>query len=165
APLWQYRPNEYGGRKNPHRLFADLSQCSPGANDEKKRLYNDCTVIYTTGSELGFDYLRNNLVTNIEAKKKQDYYYAIADEIDSLFIDECTNPLIISQRVQGENVINPAEYQLATKLANSLVEKKDYKAKHFYHKGIEYIVDREEEKLVLIDALTGRLVPNRVYGS
>ncbi|CAG8481036.1 7191_t:CDS:2, partial [Cetraspora pellucida] len=131
----------------------------------KKRLYNDCTVIYTTGSELGFDYLRNNLVTNIEAKKKQDYYYAIADEIDSLFIDECTNPLIISQRVQGENVINPAEYQLATKLANSLVEKKDYKAKHFYHKGIEYIVDREEEKLVLIDALTGRLVPNRVYGS
>jgi len=97
------------------------------STEEKKQLYNDCTVIYTTGSELGFDYLRNNLITNIEEKKKQDYYYAIADEIDSLFIDECTNPLIISQRARGEDVINPAEYQLATKLANSLVEKKDYK--------------------------------------
>ena len=90
-------------------------------------MYNNCTVIYTTGSELGFDYLRNNLVTNVEDKKKQDYYYAIADEIDSLFIDECTNPLIISQRAQGENVISEVEYQLATKLANSLTEKKDYK--------------------------------------
>ncbi|CAI2187659.1 4487_t:CDS:2 [Funneliformis geosporum] len=94
---------------------------------EKKQLYNDCTVIYTTGSELGFDYLRNNLITSIEEAKKQDYYYAIADEIDSLFIDECTNPLIISQRSRGGNVISPAEYQLATKLANSLIEKKDYK--------------------------------------
>ncbi|CAG8717823.1 22631_t:CDS:2, partial [Racocetra persica] len=131
----------------------------------KKRLYNDCTVIYTTGSELGFDYLRNNLVTNIEDKKKQDYYYAIADEIDSLFIDECTNPLIISQRVQGENVISPAEYQLATKLANALVEKKDYKVDQKEREGIDYIADREEQKLVLIDALTGRLVPNRVYSS
>ena len=172
-------------------------------------MYGDCTVVYTTGSELGFDYLRNNLISNIEDKKKQDYYYAIADEIDSLFIDECTNPLIISQRAQGEDVISPAEYQLATKLANSLVEKKDYKVdqkekdvwltnqgikksekfwqvdnlfafknhrcnfllhnalktKHFYHKDIDYIVDKEEQKLVLIDALTGRLVPNRVYSS
>ncbi|CAG8752881.1 39483_t:CDS:2, partial [Gigaspora margarita] len=176
---------------------------------EKKQLYNDCTVIYTTGSELGFDYLRNNLITNIEDKRKQDYYYAIADEIDSLFIDECTNPLIISQRAQGGSVINPAEYQLATKLVNSLTEKKDYKVdqkekdiwltkkgikkcekfwqvdnlfafknhrynfllhnalktKHFYFKGIDYVVDGEEQKLVLIDALTGRLVPNRVYSS
>lgn len=71
--------------------------------------------------------MRNNLITNIEDQRKQDYYYAIADEIDSLFIDECTNPLIISQRAQGEDVISPAEYQLATKLVNSLIEKKDYK--------------------------------------
>jgi preprotein translocase subunit SecA len=71
--------------------------------------------------------LRNNLITSIEEKRKHDYYYAIADEIDSLFIDECTNPLIISQRAQGKDVISPAEYQLATKLVNSLNEKKDYK--------------------------------------
>jgi len=39
------------------------------------------------------------------------------------------------------------------------------KAKHIYHRDIEYIVDHEQQKLVLIDALTGRLVPNRVYSS
>ncbi|WNE40602.1 MAG: Protein translocase subunit SecA [Mycoplasmataceae bacterium] len=193
----------------------DFFQISSGFNltilstKEKKDLYNDCTIIYTSGSELGFDYLRNNLATNIEDKRKQDYYFVIADEIDSLFIDECTNPLIISQRAQGDDVITQSEYQLATRLVNSLIEKEDYKVeqkekdiwltkkgikkceqfwqldnlfafknhrynfllhnalktKHFYHKGIDYIVDEQEQKLVLIDALTGRLVPNRVYSS
>ncbi|MCE8168204.1 MAG: preprotein translocase subunit SecA [Candidatus Moeniiplasma glomeromycotorum] len=209
--------NEYLAQRdwNLAKPILDFFQISSGVNltnlsaTEKKELYNNCTVIYTTGSELGFDYLRNNLITNIEDQRKQDYYYAIADEIDSLFIDECTNPLIISQRAQGEDVISPAEYQLATKLVNSLIEKKDYKvdqkenvvwltkkgikksqefwqlenifsfknhrynfllhnalkAKHFYHKDIEYIVDQEEQKLVLVDTLTGRLVPNRVYSS
>ena len=52
------------------------------STEEKKQLYRDCTVVYTTGSELGFDYLRNNLITNIADKMKHDYYYAIADEID-----------------------------------------------------------------------------------
>ncbi|WNE40393.1 MAG: Protein translocase subunit SecA [Mycoplasmataceae bacterium] len=193
----------------------DFFQISSGVNltslstKEKKDLYNDHTIIYTSGSELGFDYLRNNLASNIEDKRKQDYYFVIADEIDSLFIDECTNPLIISQRSQGDEIITNSEYQLATRLANSLIEKEDYKVeqkekdvwltkkgikkseefwqldnlfsfknhrynfllhnalktKHFYHKGIEYIVDEQEQKLVLIDALTGRLVPNRVYSS
>ena len=107
------------------KLILDFFKISSGVNltklstEEKKQLYGDCTVIYTTGSELGFDYLRNNLITSVEDKKKQDYFYAIADEIDSLFIDECTNPLIISQRFQEGNAISPAEYQLATKLANS----------------------------------------------
>ena len=209
--------NEYLAQRdwNLAKPILDFYGISSGVNltnistEGKKQLYNKCTVVYTTGSELGFDYLRNNLITSIEEKRKHDYYYAIADEIDSLFIDECTNPLIISQRAQGKDVISPAEYQLATKLVNSLREKKDYKvdkkendawltkegikksekfwqvdnlfafknhrynfllhnalkAKHFYHKDIEYIVDQEEQKLVLIDALTGRLVPNRVYSS
>ena len=116
------------------KKILDFFQISSGVNltslstEEKKRLYNECTVIYTTGNELGFDYLRNNLVTSAQGRVKHDYYYAIADEVDSLFIDECTNPLIISQRTHaGGGVVHPAEYQLATKLANSLIEKKDYK--------------------------------------
>jgi preprotein translocase subunit SecA len=101
------------------------------STEEKKRIYNDCTVIYTTGNELGFDYLRNNLVTSSQEKVKHDYYYAVVDEIDSLFIDECTNPLIISHRTrEGTAIILPVEYKTATNLANSLVEKKDYKIDH-----------------------------------
>ncbi|CAG8650091.1 15954_t:CDS:2, partial [Racocetra fulgida] len=124
---------------------------------EKKDLYHNCTVIYTTSSELGFDYLRNNLVTNIDEKQKQDYYYAIIDEVDSILIDEAQNPLIISRPTRGKGKIHPLEYQLATKIASLLVEKKDY------------IVDQKDritkEKLILIDLLTGRLALNRVYGS
>ncbi|CAG8737464.1 4768_t:CDS:2 [Cetraspora pellucida] len=124
---------------------------------EKKDLYHNCTVIYTTSSELGFDYLRNNLVTNIDEKRKQDYYYAIIDEVDSILIDEAQNPLIISRPARGKGKIHPLEYQLATKIASFLEEKKDY------------IVDQKEriykEKLILIDLLTGRLALNRVYGS
>ncbi|CAG8775747.1 25059_t:CDS:2, partial [Racocetra persica] len=122
---------------------------------EKKDLYHNCTVIYTTSSELGFDYLRNNLVTNIDEKRKQDYYYAIIDEVDSILIDEAQNPLIISRPARGKGKIHPLEYQLATKIA----------IKHFYHKNIDYVVKPEERKIELIDALTGRLVPNRVYGA
>nr|CAG8502159.1 3129_t:CDS:2 [Entrophospora candida] len=204
--------NALSGRTKP---ILDFFQISSGVNltnissEEKQRLYNDCSVIYTTGSELGFDYLRNNLVTSVQEKRLQDYYYAIIDEVDSLLLDEGMNPLIISQRAYGGSVINPAEYQLATKIVNSLKEKKDYKVdqkekevwftklgikkceefyqtdnlfsfknhrqnfllhnalktKHLYHKDIDYIVDRERERIVLIDALTGRLVPNRVYSS
>jgi len=61
-------------------------------------LYGDCTVIYTTGSELGFDYLRNNLVTRIEDKLDLRFSYVLLDEVDSTLIDESQNPLIISQR-------------------------------------------------------------------
>lgn len=192
----------------------DFFQISSGVNltglssEEKRELYNNHTVIYTTSSELGFDYLRNNLVTDIQQKNKQDFYYAVIDEVDSILIDEAQNPLIISQGSR-EGAINPAEYQLSTQLASSLIEKKDYivdkkennlwltkkgrkkseefyqidnlfsfqnhrynfllhnslKALHFYKKDIEYIVDEEKQKIVLIDALTGRLVPNRVYSA
>jgi len=209
--------NEYLAQRdwNLAKPILDFLQISSGVNltnlpsEEKQRLYNGCTVIYTTGSELGFDYLRNNLITNIEDKKKQDYHYAIIDEVDSLLLDEGMNPLIISQRAHGESVIHPAEYQLATKLVNSLVEKQDYKVdqkekdvwltkkgikkcerlyqadnlfafknhrynfllhnalktKHFYYKDIDYVVDKEGGRIILVDALTGRLVPNRVYSS
>jgi preprotein translocase subunit SecA len=127
--------NEYLVQRDQElaKPILDFFQISSGFNltslstKEKKDLYSDCTIIYTSGSELGFDYLRNNLATNIEDKRKQDYYFVIADEIDSLFIDECTNPLIISQRAQGDDVITQPEYQLATRLANSLIEKEDYK--------------------------------------
>ena len=84
-------------------------------------------VIYTTSSELGFDYLRSNLAKIKEEKLNQNFYYAIIDEADSILIDEAQNPLIISHRRRGKETINSVEYQLATQLANFLVEKKDYR--------------------------------------
>ncbi|CAI2175043.1 17942_t:CDS:2 [Funneliformis geosporum] len=147
----------------------DFFQISSGANstelssEEKHELYNNCNVIYTTSSELGFDYLRNNLATDIQQKNKQDFYYAVIDEVDSILIDEAQNPLIISQGSRQGGNIHPSEYQSTTQLANTLQEKKDYI--HFYKREVEYIVDQENQRIVLIDSLTGRLVPNRVYSA
>jgi preprotein translocase subunit SecA len=68
------------------------------SSEEKKELYANCIIVYTTGSELGFDYLRNNLVTQIEDKLNLRFSYVLMDEVDSTLIDESQNPLIISQR-------------------------------------------------------------------
>lgn len=100
-----------------------MRDCSP---EEKQNLYHNCTVIYTTSSELGFDYLRSNLVTNIKSGYRPDYYYAIVDEVDSILIDEAQNPLIISQRSSRKEDVHSFEYQLTTQLVNSLIEKEDY---------------------------------------
>jgi len=209
--------NEYLAQRdwNLAKPILDFFQISSGVNltgissEEKQELYNNCSVIYTTSSELGFDYLRNNLVTDIKKKNKQDFYYAVIDEADLICMDEAQNPLIISKGSRQGGVINIVDYQLSTKLASLLIEGKDYKvnqkekdlwlikkgreksekfyqidnlfsfknhrhnfllhnslkALHFYQKDIEYVVDKEKQKIVLIDYLTGRLVPNRVYSS
>lgn len=63
--------------------------------DQKRKAYA-CDITYATNSELGFDYLRDNLVTRKEDKVQRDHYYCIIDEVDSILIDEARTPLIIS---------------------------------------------------------------------
>lgn len=65
------------------------------SNEQKRQAYN-ADITYATNSELGFDYLRDNLVTRIEDKVQRDHYYCIIDEVDSILIDEARTPLIIS---------------------------------------------------------------------
>ncbi|RHZ35989.1 DEAD/DEAH box helicase [endosymbiont GvMRE of Glomus versiforme] len=216
-PVYVITVNEYLANRdwNLGKLIFDFFGITSGFNsnthssEEKKELYDNCKIIYTTGSELGFDYLRNNLITRIEDKNNLRFSYALLDEVDSILIDESQNPLIISQRWGGDESEVKEKHQKSTYLAQQLVEKIDYKtdnkekelwlttkgikrtetfygidnlfsfkhhetnfllhnslkAKHFYQNGVEYIVDYERKKIVIIDALTGRLVPNRVYSA
>ncbi len=62
---------------------------------EKKEQY-DCDILYTTNNELGFDYLRDNMVVQKENRVQRGLNYAIIDEVDSILIDEARTPLIIS---------------------------------------------------------------------
>ena len=62
---------------------------------EKKEQYN-CDILYTTNNELGFDYLRDNMVVQKENRVQRGLNYAIIDEVDSILIDEARTPLIIS---------------------------------------------------------------------
>jgi len=64
-------------------------------NEERKKAYN-CDITYATNNELGFDYLRDNMVIYKEDMVQRDLHYAIVDEVDSILIDEARTPLIIS---------------------------------------------------------------------
>ncbi len=70
----------------------NLRQLSPV---QKRAAYN-CDITYTTNSELGFDYLRDNMVTRAEDRVQRGLNFALVDEVDSILIDESRTPLIIS---------------------------------------------------------------------
>ena len=64
--------------------------------DDERRAAYACDITYVTNSELGFDYLRDNMKFNLEERVQRDFNFAIVDEVDSILIDEARTPLIIS---------------------------------------------------------------------
>lgn len=69
---------------------------APGMDDDAKREAYKCDIVYGTNNEFGFDYLRDNLKTDLKRMVQRDLTYAIVDEVDSILIDEARTPLIIS---------------------------------------------------------------------
>ena len=68
----------------------------PGMDDDQKREAYKCDIVYGTNNEFGFDYLRDNLKTDLSKMVQRDLTFAIVDEVDSILIDEARTPLIIS---------------------------------------------------------------------
>ncbi|MFG6384239.1 MAG: preprotein translocase subunit SecA [Lachnospiraceae bacterium] len=89
-------------------------------NDERREAYN-CDITYVTNNELGFDYLRDNMVIYKEQLVQRDLHYAIIDEVDSVLIDEARTPLIIS----GQSGKSTSLYEACDVLARQLVRGKD----------------------------------------
>lgn len=69
---------------------------------EKKQAYA-CDITYATNNELGFDYLRDNMKSELAQMAQRDHYFAIVDEVDSILIDEARTPLIISGPSQDKS--------------------------------------------------------------
>ena len=89
--------------------------------EQKREAYN-CDILYTTNNELGFDYLRDNMVVRKEKRVQRPLNFCIVDEVDSILIDESRTPLIISGGVaQTANL-----YTDADRFVKSLVENEDY---------------------------------------
>ena len=96
----------------------NLRELSP---KEKREVYN-CDIMYTTNNELGFDYLRDNMVVRKEDRVGRRLNYCIIDEVDSVLIDEARTPLIIS----GGVMQNVNLFEQADNFAKSLKENVDY---------------------------------------
>ena len=91
------------------------------SSTEKQEAYN-CDILYSTNNEVGFDYLRDNMVVHKEERVQRPLNFAIIDEVDSVLIDEARTPLIIS----GGEMSNANLYIQADKYAKSLKEEKDF---------------------------------------
>ncbi|HAQ0769993.1 preprotein translocase subunit SecA [Enterococcus faecium] len=92
------------------------------SSDEKREAYN-CDITYSTNNELGFDYLRDNMVVYRHQMVQRPLNYAIVDEVDSILIDEARTPLIIS----GQAEKSTALYTRADNFVKRLKEEEDYK--------------------------------------
>ncbi len=88
---------------------------------EKQEQYN-CDILYSTNNEIGFDYLRDNMVVKKENRVQRKLNFAIIDEVDSVLIDEARTPLIIS----GGSVITTSIYNQADSFTKTLKENKGY---------------------------------------
>ena len=74
--------------------------------EERRRNYN-CDITYATNSELGFDYLRDNMAADISEVVQREFQYCVIDEVDSILIDEARTPLIISGQVTASGEVSP----------------------------------------------------------
>ena len=102
--------------------------------EAKKEAYM-CDITYGTNNEFGFDYLRDNMATSLEALVQRPYNYAIIDEVDSILIDEARTPLIISGRLEQ----SAETYKLMAKIAPEL------------EKNIHYEVDEKAKNIIFTE--------------
>jgi preprotein translocase subunit SecA len=91
------------------------------STEEKKAAYA-CDITYTTNSELGFDYLRDNMAPGLDGRVLRGLEFTVVDEADSILIDESRTPLIIS----GGNRAAASQYQVADRFVKSLRKDKDF---------------------------------------
>lgn len=93
-----------------------------GMSSEEKRAAYAADITYSTNSELGFDYLRDNMVVYKSQMVQRSLNYAVVDETDSILIDEARTPLIISGQAEKSTVL----YQRADMFVKGLKEEEDY---------------------------------------
>ncbi len=123
-------------------------------HDEKKAAY-DADITYCTNNELGFDYLRDNMVIYKEQKVQREHNFAIVDEVDSILIDEARTPLIIS----GQSDKSTDLYAKANSFARSL---KMFKIKEMDDKATDEETNYDGDYVVDEKAHTATLTPSGV---
>ena len=112
-------------------------------NDQRREAYN-CDVTYGTNNELGFDYLRDNMVIYKKDKVQRGHNFAIVDEVDSILIDEARTPLIISGRGDKSTELYTVVDKFAKTLtATTVVEMDDKLDQDEANEEADYIIDEK----------------------
>ncbi len=200
--------NDYLARRDSEwmgRLYAWLGLSTGlivhGLSDRERRDAYASDITYGTNNEFGFDYLRDNMKTELQSLVQREHFFAIVDEVDSILIDEARTPLIISGPTETNSelyyVVNSAIPGLQrdsdyihdeksntvslTEDGIAKIEKRlkinnlydpqniDYlhhaqqslKAHVVFKKDVDYVV--RDNKVIIVDEFTGRLMPGRRY--
>ncbi|WP_129689760.1 accessory Sec system translocase SecA2 [Gottfriedia acidiceleris] len=121
--------NEYLARRDAEQIgrIHEFLGLTVGLNipnltlEAKKAAYN-ADITYGIGTEFGFDYLRDNMVTSLVEQVQRPYHYAIIDEVDSILIDEAKTPLIVA----GKKTAHSHLYSLCARFIRTFIKDRDY---------------------------------------
>ena len=141
--------NDYLARRDAQwmgRLYDFLGMTvgtilSQQPNDEKKKAYA-ADITYGTNNEFGFDYLRDNMEYDVNARRQRGLHYAIVDEVDSILIDEARTPLIISGPAQDDTSL----YAKCNEIPPLLTRQSDEKGEG------DYWVDEKAKQVYISEA-------------
>ena len=117
-----------------------LSEMRPA---QRKEAYG-CDITYGTNNELGFDYLRDNMVRSLDDVVQRGHNFCIVDEVDSILIDEARTPLIISGPVDGTSQFYNVFSQIAPKMREGIHYEVDHKKRTIgvLEDGVEFVEDQ-----------------------
>ena len=148
--------NDYLARRDAewmgqvHRFLGlTVGLIQSGMSPTERRKNYACDITYTTNSELGFDYLRDNMAVSMEEVVQRPFNYCVIDEVDSVLVDEARTPLIISGQVE-----RPTEkYLQAAQIAEQLVkQEEDYDEEVDGDEGVgDYEVDEKARNVLMTD--------------
>ena len=133
-------------------LDMSVSFIIPGQQLEERKTAYDADVIYATNNELGFDFLRNNMVVSANDRMMNDYYFAIIDEVDSILIDEARTPLVISGPAENTAQIYQKISKFIPKLEEQIVETEEAESedREKVDSG-HFILDEKSKQVELTD--------------
>ena len=147
--------NDYLARRDSEemgRVYAYLGLTTglivPGQSSEQKRAAYNADITYGTNNELGFDYLRDNMVVYKEQMVQRGHAFAIVDEVDSILIDEARTPLIISGEGEKSTDLYAEADKFARTLTKHVIKEMDSKVDHD-DVAEDYIVDEKAKSVVL----------------
>ena len=137
------------------KLGLTIGNVGHETKDEDRRKAYNCDITYVTNNELGFDYLRDNMVATKEDRVLRHLSYAIIDEVDSILIDEARTPLIISGTIEQST----DKYYVSNRIVSNFIgrkvtENEEIKAKYEgvdLTKGYDYIVDEKNHSVTLTE--------------
>ena len=118
----------------------------PGLSPEEKRAAYAADITYATNSELGFDYLRDNLAHSKEERFQRTLGYALVDEVDSILIDEARTPLIISGQAENSSEL----YIAVNKLIPSLIKQEKEDTEEYQGEG-DFTLDLKSKQAHLTE--------------